>query len=72
MKEKNLISKRSALQVKLAVLQTRLNMWNEKVGKYEFELRTRTENPVESVESVGGANGASEDSVEQLTRPCGS
>jgi hypothetical protein len=50
MTHENLISKRSALQAKLVTLQTRLDTWNEKVGKYEFELETRTANTAQAVE----------------------
>lgn len=71
MSDENLISKKSVLQVKLAVLQNRVNMWSEKVGKYEFELRLRTESPVDRVSSVGGANGDAVEAVEPITENCG-
>ena len=42
MSENNLISKKTTLQKKLAILKIRVNTWNDKVEKYDHELMQRT------------------------------
>jgi hypothetical protein len=56
MQQDKLITKRDALQTKLALLKTRVCTWNDKVEKYEYELQVRSADPtaqtVESSSSV--------------------
>ena len=51
----NLVSKQTVLQAKLDILKKRLATWNEKIGKYEFELTTREENTEQNPASESAA-----------------